>query len=207
MGSPYVHYGCGFCAPREWLNFDASPTLRLQRLPVLGRWVVTNNGRFPPNVLYGDIVRGLPLTARTCRAVYCSHVLEHLSLSDFRLALRNTRRLLGERGIFRLVVPDLRAAAERYLADLDAGSAARFMVETCLGVEERPRGLMEFARSWLGNSRHLWMWDFQSLRTELEGAGFAGVRRASFGDSEEPMFAAVEERGRWADAVGVQCYA
>src|SRR5262245_22988509 len=30
----YVQYGCGLSAPDDWLNFDASPTLWLQLIPV-----------------------------------------------------------------------------------------------------------------------------------------------------------------------------
>jgi hypothetical protein len=203
MNSPYVQYGCGFSAPQEWLNFDASPTLRLQKLPLMGQWV--GGTRFPSNVHYGDIVAGLPVPPQTCRAVYCSHVLEHLSLSQFRIALVNTRRLLAKDGIFRLVVPDLRVAAKRYVADESDAAAIRFMEETYLGVLERPRGLSGLLRTWLGNSQHLWMWDFASLRRELETAGFSAIRAADMGDSEEPLFAAVEEESRWTDAVGIQC--
>ena len=29
----YVQYGCGINAPQSWINFDASPNLRLERLP------------------------------------------------------------------------------------------------------------------------------------------------------------------------------
>src|ERR1700744_65996 len=112
----YVQYGSGLWAPVEWTNFDASPALRLQRLPVLGSLGPVRSPKFPANVLYGDIVKGLPVTPRSFRAIYCSHVLEHLSLNDFRVALRNTRTLLQDRGIFRLVVPDLRVAAERLVA-------------------------------------------------------------------------------------------
>src|SRR5271154_2334251 len=83
----YVQYGCGFSAPAQWTNFDASLTLRLERVPLLGGVAAGKNGRFPSNVLYGDIVRGLPVAARSCHAIYCSHVLEHLSLNDFRAAL------------------------------------------------------------------------------------------------------------------------
>jgi hypothetical protein len=205
MNPPYVQYGCGLSAPQEWLNFDASPTLRLQKLPLVGQ--LAGGPKFPSNVLYGDIVAGLPVSAHTCRAAYCSHVLEHLSLTHFRIALVNTRRLLAERGIFRLVVPDLRVAAERYVADGSDTSAIRFMEETYLGVLERPQGLGGLLRTWLGNSQHLWMWDFASLRRELETAGFKGIRAARIGDSEEPLFAAVEEASRWVDAVGIQCYA
>jgi hypothetical protein len=203
MNSPYVQYGCGFSAPQEWLNFDASPTLRLQKLPLMGQWV--GGTKFPSNVHYGDIVSGLPVPPQTCRAVYCSHVLEHLSLSQFRIALVNTRRLLAKDGIFRLVVPDLRVAAKRYVADESDAAAIRFMEETYLGVLERPRSLSGLLRTWLGNSQHLWMWDFASLRRELETAGFSAIRAAHMGDSDEPLFAAVEEESRWTDAVGIQC--
>jgi hypothetical protein len=203
----YVQYGCGFCAPAGWTNFDASPSLRLQKLPLLGRLGRGRGPEFPANVLYGDIVRGLPVEPHSCRAVYCSHVLEHLSLTDFRVALRNTRTLLRDRGIFRLVVPDLRAAAERLVADQSAAAAMTFMTETSLGVMDRRRTLGGFMRSWLGNSQHLWMWDFQSLRHELETVGFREIRRARCGDSEESRFAAVEEESRWTDAIGLQCVA
>jgi hypothetical protein len=208
MSTPaYVQYGCGFSAPAQWTNFDASLTLRVERLPLLGAVAAGKNGRFPSNVAYGDIVRGLPVAARSCSAIYCSHVLEHLSLNDFRTAVSKTRELLKEKGIFRLVVPDLRALAERYVAEQSEVAAIRFMTETCLGTTDRPRNLRGFLRSWLGNSQHLWMWDFQSLQRELQTAGFRDIRPARLGDSEDPMFAFVEEESRWIDAVGIQCYA
>jgi SAM-dependent methyltransferase len=203
----YVQYGCGLSAPQGWLNFDASPTLRVQRLPLVGFLGARTGTVFPENVRYGDIVRGLPVEAGSCRAVYCSHVLEHLTLSDFRVALANTRAVLAPGGIFRLVVPDLRSAAQRYVADLSDAAASRFMTETYLGVTERPRGMRGLLRSWLGNTHHLWMWDYLSLRGELATAGFKDIRPALMGDSGEPMFAAVEEESRWVDAVGVQCTA
>ena len=203
----YVQYGCGLSAPQGWLNFDASPTLRVQKLPLVGLLRVPGATVFPANVRYGDIVKGLPVEVGSCRAVYCSHVLEHLSLSDFRLALANTKAVLAEGGLFRLVVPDLRAAAQRYVADPSDTAASRFMTETYLGVTERPKGMGGFLRSWLGNTHHLWMWDYPSLSRELATAGFKDIRLARMGDSGEPMFAAVEAESRWADSVGVECTA
>lgn len=201
----YAQYGCGLSAPQEWLNFDASPTLYLQRLPLLGRLSRLGGPVFPSTVHYGDIVKGLPIAPGSCRAVYCSHVLEHLSLRDLRVALVNTRKVLAAGGVFRLVVPDLRVAAQRYVADSSEEAAGRFMTETFLGVAERPRGARGLLKSWLGNSQHLWMWDYPSLRRELESAGFREIRAARIGDSGDPMFAAVEEESRWVDAVGIQC--
>ena len=36
MTKIYVQYGCGLSAPKEWINFDVSPTLRIQKTPILG---------------------------------------------------------------------------------------------------------------------------------------------------------------------------
>jgi hypothetical protein len=34
MNNEYVQYGCGYSAPNSWVNFDASPTLRFERIPI-----------------------------------------------------------------------------------------------------------------------------------------------------------------------------
>lgn len=203
----YVQYGCAFSAPPGWVNFDSSPTMRFERLPVLGRVYTKNNRRFPPEVRYGDVVAGLPVESGSCRGVYASHVLEHLCLEDCRAALRETLRILAPGGIFRLVVPDLQVYAERYLDAAGAGDAAasiRFMERTGLGVQFRSRTPMGMARRLLGNSAHQWMWDEASLRAELEGTGFTAVRRAQLGDSEDPMFELAESPARFVDACAME---
>jgi SAM-dependent methyltransferase len=198
-----VQYGCGFNAPSGWKNFDVSPTLRFERVPLIGRLCSKNQQRFPSNVEYGDIVKGIPLPSESCEAIYASHVLEHLSLGDFRAALANTYRLLASGGLFRLVVPDLELLARRYVESDDPTAAISFMEATSLGVSERQRGLRGLATIWLGNSSHLWMWDLKSISRELATVGFADIRRCCFGD--EPVFRDVEEEGRFVDALAVQC--
>ena len=153
----YIQYGCGLCAPDGWMNFDGSPTLRLQRLPLLG--LMVRKVRFPKNVLYGDIVAGLPVKDQSAKAVYCSHVLEHLALADFRTAVRNTFRMLAPGGQFRMVLPDLEYVLRRYFEDTQPGAALRFMKESLFGQETRPRTIRAFLSSWLGNADHRWMWD------------------------------------------------
>ena len=56
-----------------------------------------------------------------------------------------------------------------------------------------------------GNSLHLWMWDYKSIKYELELAGFKDIRRATFGDSADRMFDTVEEKSRWENALGIEC--
>jgi ubiquinone/menaquinone biosynthesis C-methylase UbiE len=188
-----------------WRNFDASPRLRLQRLAVVGGFLARGKVVFPAEVEYGDVVKGLPLADRSCQGVYCSHVLEHLSLSDLRKAMRETHRVLAAGGLFRLVVPDLEYHARVYLENPSAGAAIDFMRATRLGNENRKRSIMPFLRDWLGNSNHLWMWDFKSLSGELSQASFSEIRRAEFGDSPDPKFNEVETADRWHCCLGIEC--
>lgn len=205
MSNTLVQYGCGLSAPTGWRNFDSSPTLRLQRLPAVGLLVTRGRPAFPANVEYGDIVRGLPLADAACEAVYCSHVLEHLSLEDFRTALRETHRILKPGGTFRGVLPDLEIAIEQYLADDGPDGSIRFMNSTLLGMTRRSRGAKELIQESLGNSRHLWMWDYKGLANELSVAGFRDIRRAQYGDNLAPHFIEVEDATRWQGCLGFEC--
>lgn len=201
----HVQYGSGVSAPRGWVNFDASPTLRLQRIPLLGTALTRGGPDFPRDVLYGDIVKGLPIARESCAVIYCSHVLEHLALEDFRVALRNTYGHLEPGGIFRMVLPDLRRHMREYQASTDPAAAMIFMEQTLLGHRARVRGLGGLLRAWLGNDHHLWMWDFESMELELASIGFEGIRRAEMGDSPDPMLKEVEDPGRWNGQLGVEC--
>lgn len=201
----YVQFGCGLCAPPTWRNFDASSTLRFERLPFVGRLYTKNAQRFPANVEYGDILLGLPVRPGSCVAVYSSHVLQDLTLVQARVALRQTWRLLEPGGVYRLVVPDLRTAVDRYLQLVQSGDALaayQFVRETKSGSETPTALRAKLAAAW--GSRQQWMWDFASLAHELRGAGFTAVRRCQLGDAVDPTFADVEDPGRFAEALAVE---
>jgi hypothetical protein len=202
----YVQYGCGFSAGDGWANFDSSPTLRIERFPIVGHLLSAlfsgNSQRFPATVQYGDIRRGLRVADGLVHGCYASHVLEHLSLDDLRLALANTFRMLAPGGTFRLIVPDLRERAKRYVAEADRKSpdaAPTFLRSTQLGHERRPKTPLQYLRRVAGGSMHLWMWDEHSMSAELQRAGFVNIRKCQFGDSPDPMFAKVEDKGRFFD--------
>lgn len=201
-GPVCVQYGCGWSAPDGWHNFDASPTLRFERIPVIGKLYTKNSRRFPANVMFGDIVRGLPFAENTVDCVYASHVLEHLSHRDCLTAVRNTYAMMKPGGIFRVIVPDLTWRAAAYLQAAqagDRGAALAFMHSTALGLEERGQGIVRRAIAFFGVSRHLWFWDEAALTDALLAAGFRSVRRCDYGDSQAAAFAMVEDKGRFSE--------
>lgn len=203
MSGLYVQYGCGDSTAPGWLNFDSSPTLKMQRIPWVGGVVAHLTGvRFPHEARYGDIVAGLPVVPLSVRGLYASHILEHLSLADMRLALRNSFRILEPQGTFRLIVPDLLERARIYVRNAERGdpdAAHRFLASTYLGCEAKPQGAIGSLRSVIGNSGHLWMWDYASMCAELVKAGFVSIRAAKFGDAADAMFSRVENAERFVE--------
>ena len=191
----YVQVGCGLCAPEGWRNFDASPRLRVERMVGIGSVLALTTGRlFPDNAEFGDVRAALPVGTGTADGVYASHVLEHLSRADVPVALAEMYRMLRAGGILRLIVPDLAARAERYRRE---GDADAFMRSLNMAGAARARGLGGRTRAALGLSGHRWMYDEVLMGAVLGEAGFCGVRRCVFGDSGDPMFARVEDRGRF----------
>jgi SAM-dependent methyltransferase len=203
----YVQYGCGFSAPKEWINYDASPTLKFEKVPVIGKLYTKNVNRFPSNVLYGNIINGLPESPESCDGVYCSHILEHLAYKDAIKALYNTWTILKPNGIFRCVVPDLKEAIRYYNNNYEKLDfpAHEFLNMTMLGVSTRPRGINGVVKQMMGNSKHLWMWDEKTLINELQKIGFSSIRKAEYGDSKDEHFKFVEEKTRFYGAVAIEC--
>ena len=189
----YVQYGCGLTAPEGWLNFDASPRLRLERVPALRTVFRATVGLlFPSNARTGNIVRGLPVPDGSASGVYCSHVLEHLPRDDLPEALRNTLRILC--GCLACVGPT--GAADIWHPR--KGRSKRQSRST-MGRRTKSINLIALMRDHCGNSTHLWMYDFAALKALLEDAGFVGIRRCEFGDASDGMFALVEDHGRFFD--------
>lgn len=201
-----LHYGCGTVVGASWLNCDASPTLWLQRLSVVGfAFRLTLKPRFPEAVVYGNIARGLKLKPQSCDNVFCSHVLEHLALDDFRSAIRNTHTYLKPGGTFRLIVPDFEALISAYQSDRDSAALSHFLTYTFLGRKSRPRSIPDWLREYFGNAHHLWMWDYKSIKMELVNAGFCAIRRYHFRDIAAAAFDEIESSERFLDALAIEC--
>jgi len=212
MKNRYIHYGCGLDAPEEWENFDVSMTLRLNRIPILNVLLKKiHYTNFPKNVKYGNIVDGLKGVEKgSCKAVFCSHVLEHLAMDEFNTALDNTYSYLQDGGIFRCVVPDLKFYILKYMSEIDNDKMAyeassNFMHGTHLGYTTLGSSLKQKLMIFIGRSKHKWMWDEYSLKYRLLEAGFSKVRICNYGDSKDYLFNKVENKIRYGDAVAFEC--
>ncbi len=209
----YVQFGSGNEAIPGWLNFDASPTLRLQRIPVLGSLIAPKlNCKFDDAIKFGDIVRGLPLAENSVDGLFCAHVLEHLSYQDFESALENSFRYLKPGGLYRIIVPDLVFFITNYVnanASEDQGVRESACFDFCkksgLGVHRSRRTLRSRLSDAFGGSRHLWMWDQAGLTKKLLEHGFVEIVEFEKGKSLDEMFNRPEREHQFAHGLCLQC--
>lgn len=204
-----LHIGCGMNAPVDFENFDASPTLRFERFPILGALYTKNEKRFPKNVNYGNIVNGINVKNESFDACYCSHVLEHLSKEEFFVAINNIYKYLKKGGVFRLVMPDLHQYAKNYIENYDRGdpnSSIVFIAQTLLGVEElRRRSLLSIIKNGLANSRHMWLWDDITTIAALKKVGYTNIVKRGLYESDTNYFTSIEVEDSFNSAFCIEC--
>ena len=94
-----VNIGCGAVCHPDWINLDIQPSVSYVR--------------------YWDATQGLPYEDGEVDVCYASHIVEHLHPADAEGLLRQCHRVLKERGIVRVVVPDLEALAREYMSALE----------------------------------------------------------------------------------------
>jgi predicted SAM-dependent methyltransferase len=195
-----LNIGSSVKAADGWENIDASPSLRISKIPIVGRTIVSlmKSPNWHNLIKYGDVLKGLKVEENSCRLVYASHVLEHLSLADFHVAVDNIYSYLKPEGVFRTIVPDLETYISAYVntrlnSTLSHDAAHQFMSETWTGNPGSRKNFNKRFREAFSNSRHQWMWDEPSLSKTLEEHGFKNIRRCSYGIWSDPKFKFVEQ--------------
>ena len=189
-----IHIGCAYTVGKNWENYDCTPTSRVEKIPIIGKFININDRRFPKEVLYGNIVKG-PLTdPEQAENIYCSHVLEHLPLESTKKALVNIQVMLKKNGTFRLIVPSLENRVKKYQNDHDAH---QFIESIGMGKKTEERSIIGKLRNIFGNTSHCWMYDDKSMLMELKKANFTNIRKCQFGDSNISVFSEVEEESRF----------
>lgn len=123
--SKRLHLGCFDRPIRGWINTDVTPHLWVARTPglasLLWRMGRISDGRYEQHrcgvfrfVRYMNVAKRFPYPDDYFRAVFSSHLLEHLYPCDAQLCLSEILRTLHPGGVCRTVVPDLDMCVKRY---------------------------------------------------------------------------------------------
>ena len=214
MNSICLNIGCGLSVGPSWINIDASPSMRLKSIPILGH-LLAATGRIPnwsSHVVYGDVVRGLKVKPKSCELIFASHVLEHLSLKDFEIAIHNIHTYMKKDAIFRLIMPDLNQLVHEYLRDYNSDdeitaekAALQFNEHSGLGLQISRGTVWQRFKEILGNSRHQWLWDKKSIQQKLINTGFGEINFCHYSEWTDKRFAEIENPERHQMSFCVEC--
>lgn len=131
-----------------------------------------------------DVTKGLPFDDGYIAGIFTEHMIEHLTLRDTLALLRECRRVLRPCGVLRIVVPD----GEIYLAEYAKHRAGQ-PASMPYGDDDRREfplttPIVSVNRIFRAHG-HQFIWDFETLRDALLGAGFERVEHCAFGQGSD----------------------
>ena len=176
-----LHLGCFDRAIEGWVNTDISPHVYVARIPGAARvlWALglmsaerlEQHRRGVFDGLYRlDLTKRLPWRDGEFEAAFSAHVFEHLYRDDAKRCAAEVHRVLAPGGVFRITVPDLDHAIERY----DPRWPEELLQLVYENTQRRDK------------NRHHWMYNEHSLRRMLLAAGFAEVKRCAYREGSCP---------------------
>lgn len=199
-----LNLGCGGNPLPGWTNIDGGD----------GLWF---DAPQHPDVIPLDVFAALAaIDDASCDLVYSEHFFEHFTLDEgFRMA-REWARVLKPGGVVRVVTPDLTREARMYLGEQLPIDAKTYLTHKrrWLGVRHvaeakrflTPAMLLNFGMRLDG---HLFVYDFETLRAQLESAGFESVTREQFGTSGRPQLHGIDRHaggetgGKWLEDISL----
>lgn len=162
-------------------------------------WVVTNVNAVTR--LYLDATGPWPLEDASVSHVYSDNVIEHVPLEAGRRLFAEAFRCLRPGGAIRFVTPDLRGHVNRYLAGTSPKGDPEAKVYEDYGLTvEHPLDWIRIPIASFGHHTG-YVYDFETLASELERAGFVDVTRTALGESDHPDLDGLDQR---ADEGGAQ---
>ena len=150
-----LHWGCGPKHKEGWVNVDG--------------WATEAT-----DIVF-DMRKPLPFSDGSVSMIFTEHVHEHFTQGDGETILRDFHRVLKQGGNLRVIVPDLKIFAERYLEN-DTNFMTNFYPKgECIGEGVNKVFYGHFHRA---------MYDYDMLHAVLKNAGFSLIKQSDFRASD-----------------------
>ena len=212
MDLKLLHLGCGQVVGRHWTNIDSSLNVILDNhrwLARILRPILPSSSKTQKfvGVQRIELRAAWPYASQSFDAIFSSHFLEHLSLSDAKHVLKECFRVLKPGGQIRFIVPCLEAEIAEYLREKNAGTAlaaTRFGERTCIFPEYSGAWWYRLYCRFYDKNSHKMLYDYTSLEHYFNEAGFENAKRSNFLDSSIPHLDEVELKDRYERATCIE---
>jgi ubiquinone/menaquinone biosynthesis C-methylase UbiE len=114
-----LNLGCGNSTPEGWINVDNALGAKLAKIPFfksLNDKLKLFDLDWSKKIFIHNLQKRFPWKDNSVDVIYCSHVLEHFTLKDGIIFLKECKRILNKQnGVIRIVVPDIKFYVLEYL--------------------------------------------------------------------------------------------
>lgn len=193
-----LNLGCGTTCLADWINIDGSFNAKLAKHPRLRHLlfkvgIVSKTYYDVPwlehihTIMIHDVRKKLPFNSNSIDYIFSSHLIEHLRYRECESMLRECYRILKKDGLIRLSTPDLELIARNYIQEIEdiktgkeksnALPSEKFL--NYLGVNEKDK-LKSSLFLKLFASGHMWIYDYESLKSLLMSCGFTDVVKKNY---------------------------
>lgn len=184
-----LQIGSGANPPSGWLNTDLYPQSE--------------------KTIFLDATARFPFCDQTFDYVFCEHMIEHISYNEGLRMLGECFRILKRGGRIRLSTPDLKVYLDlftevktdiqrRYVKWISSNWLAKQKI-----FSENETFILNLVMHGWG---HLFVYDFETLKRALTGAGFIDIRQYTCGLSDDDNFKGLEGHGKFIGNVEMNEY-
>ena len=157
----------------------------LEELKTENDITIYRSGYFGGDVLNHNVNQGLPFEDSSVEVIFSSHFIEHLTFEEGLNFIKECYRVLKPNGILRIVCPDIMIWIDKVHTAKDVeffetyknAIDADYWENSVYNVKDKIKTNTQVLNSMIYNWGHKWMWDFESLKTELESVVFGSIER------------------------------
>jgi predicted SAM-dependent methyltransferase len=167
-----LNIGCGTDYKRGWINIDNNSDDNINKLDI--NW---------------DLRNPLPFSDNSVDFIFNEHFIEHLTVEDGQIAIRDLMRVLKPGGVMRIATPDLEVTVNKYMnipLDKDP-TVKKYKMDFIKTRAER----INIGFRWWG---HKWIYDWEELERRLREAGCEKPVRCKLRKSKHSQLKNLETR-------------
>jgi len=163
-----LHLGCGERLLQGWLNADIY------------------NGD-----IYLDITKKLPFKSNSIDLVYSHHVIEHITLAQFKDLIAELYRVMKPGAWAHIVTPDLKKIVHVYSRPEEHEDLIEYYCkdDSLIGPAHYVNVAMR------QEQEHLYIYDFTLLQTLFQNVGFREMVSCEYGESRVDELKGIDDHG------------